>query len=174
MSSAPTPGMDTPTTPPLSPAQRVAASRQRMAIWLDQHSGRRRGAKRGADDAEADAAGPSWFDELRSHPIVGIVVEALSGWWSAHPLRAAVVVGDAALRETLAPLARKHPVVMVGGALLVGALLARTKPWRLVLRSALLAGLLSRVASHLVSQVPLDSVLQAFTRSAPRDPSPPT
>jgi hypothetical protein len=169
--SAAEPNQNVSTEAPLSAAERLAASRARIAGWLEQHGGRRRGKRAKAPD---DTEDPSWWAEWRSHPIAGVVVEAVLGWWAAHPLRAALVVGDAALRDTLAPLARKHPVAMVGGALLVGAMVARTRPWRLVLKSALLAGLLSQVASRLVAQVPLDSVLQAFTRSAPRDPSPPT
>jgi hypothetical protein len=57
---------------------------------------------------------------------------------------------------------------MVCGALLVVAVIVRVKPWRLVLKSALFAGLASQVASRLVSAVPLDTVISQLMRFASR------
>jgi hypothetical protein len=156
-----------------SPEQRLAISRARIRDYLENSSGRR---KRGGTAAGAAAASSNdWFEKVRKHPVAGAVVDAVMGWWHNHPLHAVGTVAGAAARDAVGPLARRHPVAMVSAAVLLGALVVWTRPWRLVLKSALFAGLASQVAARLVAQVPLESVLNAVMRFANRasQPAPP-
>ena len=60
-----------------------------------------------------------------------------------RPWQAAVVLADAALT----PLARRHPWMLTGAAAGVGMALGVLRPWRWLLRPAVLAGLLSPVVA---------------------------
>lgn len=74
--------------------------------------------------------------------------EALRGWWGRHPLR---VGGDAALgvaNVLLRPLAQRHPLGLVAGAVLVGGLLAWSRPWRWAVRPGGLATSLCQQLVH--------------------------
>jgi hypothetical protein len=46
------------------------------------------------------------------------------------------------VRALLLPAAKSHPLVLVGGAVAIGALVAWSRPWRLAAQPALLATLL--------------------------------
>jgi hypothetical protein len=50
--------------------------------------------------------------------------------------------------------------------------LVRFKPWRRLGRTALFAGLASQITSHLITQVPWESVLDAVTTFARKEPHP--
>ena len=127
---------------PESAQMRLARSRAAITGWL------------AADEAERAAPGgpgglPAWLQQLRRHPLAAIAVDALSERWSRHPLAASIQVAEVAAEQTVAPLVRRHPVAMLGASALAGALLIRARPWRWLLRPALLGG----VATQLVSLV---------------------
>ena len=86
----------------------------------------------------AAAAGATGW---RAQPAWLLFSAVLGRWWRHHPLSQtaslAASAGDAALR----PLARKHPLALVSGAAVLGAVLVWARPWRLRLPSVLLAGL---------------------------------
>lgn len=131
--------------PRLPAAQRLAASRERMRVSMTPQA------------AAPDSTGP--------------VLDALKDWWAAHPLHVAGVVAADAAKTLIRPVAQRHPMALVAAALLLGGVLVWAKPWRGILKPALLAGLLPQLLSKAMAVVPIESwlaVLSSLTReSAP-------
>ena len=61
------------------------------------------------------------------------------------------------------PMAQRHPVPLALAAVAFGGLLAYSRPWRWILKPALLAGLLAQLSAKLVSEVPLQSWMSLVT-----------
>jgi hypothetical protein len=144
-----------------SATERLALSRQRLQIALAQTIEANR-----PHAASADHASPAWMDELKAIPGIGIVVQALSAWWAKYPLNTASVMAFDAANAVAKPLASRHPVLLVAGAVLVGGLLAYSRPWRWILKPALFAGLMAQLSAKMVSQVPLQSWMSLLTAMA--------
>ena len=130
---------------PLSAQERLARSRMAMTNWL------------AVDEAQRAAPGgggglSGWLARLRGHPLAGMAVDALTDRWSSHPLAASLRIAEVAATETVAPLVRRHPAAMLGASALAGALLIRAKPWRWLLRPALLGGIASQIVSQLLDR----------------------
>lgn len=145
-------------------AQRLAQSRERLRQWMVRGDGRH-DARRRVAAAEAEGERPEWLDRLRTLPVIGIVVDAASSWWSSHPLHAAVSIAS----DAIGPTVRRHPLAAVALAFGTGAALVRWRPWRWVGRPAVFAGIASELFSHLVSQVPFDSWISALSSFAESD-----
>lgn len=152
---------------PMSAAERLALSRARMKTYLAERSPKRRQRARVGDAASLPGI-DLLMAKLKEHPIAAAVYDAVTNWWKSHPVHAFGVIAGAAARDAAGPLVRRHPVAMVCVALVAGALVARMRPWRLVMKSALFAGLASQVLSRLVSAVPIDAVLGALMRFTSR------
>jgi hypothetical protein len=138
--------------------QRLAISRERMRAHLHEVSSPDRGEGEGRSHPVLDA--------LMSIPGADIVVEAVRGWWSQHPLHLATLVAADATRTFVRPFARRNPFVLVAGAVAVGGLIFWLKPWRGFLRPALLAGLLPQLISRAVAHVPIESWISAVVTMA--------
>lgn len=95
-----------------------------------------------------------WLASLKSLPIAGIVIDALSGWWAQHPLRIAVVVGSSAAEVLARPIAERNPLGLVLGSAVLGAAVVWSRPWRWLLKPALFAGLTQRLLSSALARVP--------------------
>jgi len=154
-----------------SPAQRLAESRERLRAYMMRGDPRLE-ARRRAAAARAEGTSPSPLDRLRSIPVVGVLIDVVSAWWSNHPLHAAATMAEGVARDTILPIARRHPIAMVAAAFFTGAAIAWFKPWRRIGASALFAGFASQVVSRALTQMPWDSLLGAFTTFAQfRSPS---
>ena len=138
-----------------TPAERLQQSRDRMARWMIRADGRSIARRR----AEGEADGWAWLGSLRNNPVVALVTDAISSWWANHPLHPAAGLAEGIVRDAVAPLARRHPRTMVAGAFVVGALIVWSRPWRWLFKPALFAGILSQMASHVIAQVPFESIL---------------
>lgn len=103
----------------------------------------------------------SWYERARGFPTVRLILDSLGHWWQHHPLRSAVFVASEASSAVARPLASRHPIGLVVGAAVVGAALARTRPWRWLLRPALFAGLVPQLASRVVTALPLEAWMTA-------------
>lgn len=79
--------------------------------------------------------------------------QALCRSESPYPLQ--TVLNTAAVTATLVlrPIAREHPYRLVIGAALAGALLVRTRPWRWLPASALLADLMPQLVNAVNGQL---------------------
>ena len=131
------------TEPRLPAVERLAASRERMRVSMT---------------PQADAS-------HSTSPVLGV----LKDWWAAHPLHVAGVMTADAAKTLIGPVAQRHPIALVAGALVLGGLVVWAKPWRGILKPALLAGLLPQLLSKAVAVVPVESwlaVLSSLTREA--------
>ena len=138
-----------------TPAERLQQSRDRMARWMIRTDGRFIARRR----AEGEADGWAWLGSLRNNPVVALVTDAISSWWANHPLHPAAGLAEGIARDAVAPLARRHPRAMVAGAFVVGALIVWARPWRWLFKPALFVGILSQMASHVIAQVPFETIL---------------
>ncbi|WP_295960650.1 hypothetical protein [Rhodoferax sp.] len=105
---------------------------------------------------------PEWLGNLKSIPMVSVLVEAISSWWMQHPLRVASLLAADTSRAMVQPLARRNPLGLALGALALGALVAWTRPWRWVLKPAMFAGLWPQLLSKGIAHLPLESWLAAL------------
>ena len=110
----------------------------------------------------------AWRDTLKSLPGASIVIDALSSWWAQHPLRLASLLAAQGLNAVVQPMAQRNPIGLVLGALLLGGLLAWSRPWRLLVKPAILGGLLPQLLLKAVAQMPLQSWMAAWTSMAQR------
>jgi hypothetical protein len=120
-----------------TPSARLARSREQLRLSLQ---GTSAAAGVGAE-RHADAAAASWLETLSAIPGAGLLVEAAGNWWARHPLRAAAIVAAGATTAVVTPIAQRHPLGLVAGALVFGGLLAWSRPWRWAVKPALFAGL---------------------------------
>lgn len=142
-----------------TPSERLTLSRERLRLAM-----RDIAAPPGhAASARTGGAGPGWLDSLKSIPAAGIVIEAARSWWAEHPWRVAILLAGETLKTVAQPLAQRHPLGLVAGALLLGGALAWARPWRLIFTSSLLAGLLPRLLSKTVAQIPTQSWMAVLT-----------
>jgi hypothetical protein len=116
---------------------------------------------------------PRWLKSLESLPVVAAVLDAVRDWWSHHPMRLVTLVANDAGKSLIRPVAQRHPIALVVAALLVGGVLARTRPWRGLVKPAIFAGLLPTIMSKVVAHVPLESWMSALSSltSRPHHPS---
>jgi hypothetical protein len=153
-----------------SPVERLALSRERLrqAMQQQKNAGGRRGTGSSAAPNGMGKAGRRWRRSLASIPGVSIVLEALESWWAHHPMRLASMVGSEAARTLIQPMAKRHPLALVAGAMVLGAAVVWAKPWRWGLKPALFTGLLSQLASKALAQVPVASWLAMLSELTPR------
>ena len=138
---------DLPPPAEVSAQDRLARSRANMTRWL---------ADDGAARADTQGGGSvlsGWLQKLRAEPLAALALDALSDRWSRHPMQTTVRVAEAAARETIAPLVRRHPAATLGASAIIGALLVRARPWRWLARPALLYGVLAQVSAVLVAHL---------------------
>ena len=130
---------------------------------LDESRARLRQAMMASTKPASSTSGPAsgataaWLDGVKSSPGVSILLEAASSWWMRHPLRLATRVGADAANAVIQPMAQRNPLGLVLGAALLGAVVAWTRPWRWLLKPALLAGFLPQVISKVITQAPSTS-----------------
>ncbi len=150
--TSPTPPFEPPVEAIQTPLQRLALSRERLRQVLAPKP-------RPAADPSSGGSGKSWEERLRDIPGMATVIDVVKVWWQQHPLHAVSIVAGEVGRTTLRPIASRHPLALVGVALLAGVVLAWARPWRWALRSALFAGLAPQVASRVVASLPIESWL---------------
>jgi len=165
-------------------AHRLALSRERLRLAMRQDGGADGSVDRSASTQSADSADPTregswpnWLNRMRESPALEVLFEVIRQRWQRHPLRlAAQVAGDLA-DGWIKPVAREHPIRLVVGALVVGAVVAWARPWRLLPSPARWSVLAMPIVSKAVALVPLESLLLALTsfaqQSIRRDPPPP-
>ena len=128
----------------LTANERLTQSRERMSYWLND------------DEREARANGNSRTTERGDDQTVsvgGIVREVIGEWWDEHPLHASATLAFKASRTAIVPLVRRHPAAVLGGAAVVGAVIIWARPWRWLLRPALVAGVASQLAARAIARM---------------------
>jgi hypothetical protein len=156
---------------------RLASTRADIECWLAQDRAADPSAAAPASGLQADPRQPQAGPRQPSQPaparLSTVLIGALASAWLRRPAQAPVQVGLAVLEGALSPLARRHPWALIATAAGVGAALGLARPWRWLLRPALLAGLVT----PLVSQLALRCLRPPSTRAdgaVERDVAPPT
>jgi hypothetical protein len=141
--SAPVQGDDAGQPP--TAAERLAASRERMREWMLQ-ADTRGVARRRVQAAREAGDKPAWIDRLRAVPVVGVVLDAANAWWANHPMQPVAQLAQGVVHDSVAPLARRHPILVVSGAFLIGVAVVRWRPWRWLVKPRALRR--TRLADH--------------------------
>lgn len=155
-----------------TPSDRLALSRERL-----------RQAMRASAAPQGSAAhlhtgrwAADLLASLKDIPGAAVVIAAVTSWWAQHPLRLAGMVAADAATAVVRPVAQRNPLGLVLGALVLGGVLAWSRPWRWLLTPALFAGLLPQLFSKAMAWVPPQSwmaVLGALMQEQTRPPAQP-
>jgi hypothetical protein len=139
--------IDDPSTE-LTASERLTRSRERMSHWLtdDDRDDAARTPHNGRTDAGRNV-------DHSPTSIGGIVTEVISEWWAEHPLHASAAFALSASRTAIVPLVRRHPAATLGGAAALGAVIIWARPWRWLLRPALVAGVASQLAARTITRM---------------------
>ncbi|MCE9661648.1 MAG: hypothetical protein K8R60_24230 [Burkholderiales bacterium] len=153
-----------------SATQRLEASRARLrsALMTIAHPPAKPSL---LDDLKLGTFGTQIFDRLKALPGAALALEILEHWWAEHPLHAAGALAEQASRRYIGPFAKKNPLAIIVGGVVLGVLLAFSKPWRWLLRPALFAGLLPQLASQTLKRLPLDSWLRMLSSLTAKRPA---
>ncbi|MDZ7937014.1 MAG: hypothetical protein U5M53_01500 [Rhodoferax sp.] len=104
-----------------------------------------------ADDTPLNGATAlAWMAILHKVPGVDVVIQALQAWWIQQPLQPATAATWDALKESLPPVARRHPVALLAATAALGGLLVVSRPWRWAFKPALFAALLPQLLSAIL------------------------
>lgn len=149
-----------------TPSERLTQSRERMRAAL-----RSAPATESGIPIRNELTAPStvWWHRLQSIPGADSLVDSLTGWLKQHPLLGVAGMAFTALAK---PAARRHPLALVVGSALVGALLVWRGSWRWIVRPTVLAGLLPLLVGKALTHLPtpwwkamLASLVQPSRRS---------
>ena len=148
---------------------RLALSRERLRREMRERSAPKRQAavEGGARDRF------SWQDRVKAIPVAGVLFETLASWWANHPLNGVGTIAAGAARASLAPMAQRNPLGLMVAAVVIGAAMVASRPWRWLLKPALFAGLVPQLVSKLVAHVPFESwmgIVSNFSKPKPRAP----
>lgn len=134
---------------PSAAVARLALSRERLRQSL-------RDLPAGGDSA-------SYLADLKSQPVTALLFELARAWWHKQPMRVAGNLLANTVKASLAPLAARHPLVLVGAAAALGGLLVWARPWRWgLVKPALLAGLAQQLLAKALSGASLEAWLAAL------------
>lgn len=126
----------------MTASERLTQSRERMSYWLTDDE---RDAHANGHVAEGGGGEPT--------SVGGIVREVIGEWWAEHPLHASATLAFKASRTAIVPLVRRHPAAVLSGAAVVGAMIVWARPWRWLLRPALVAGIASQLAARAIARM---------------------
>ena len=87
------------------------------------------------------------------------------------PLHLAASVARDQLHEAVQPIAERHPLSLVAGAAVAGAMLVLGRPWRWLLTPAILGSVMPHLVSGAVNRAPAlpwMKLLAEFTRPSPK------
>lgn len=155
-------------TPQLTPAERLALSRERLRVAL---------AHNAATRASGTASpGAGLLDILKTAlPGANVWIDTLGPtlkqWWARHPLHTSGVLAGDVVRTVLRPVAQRHPMALVAGAAVLGAALVWSRPWRWAFKPR---NLLPTLDPALLSSLLASTAVQSWIASIlAKDPEPP-
>jgi hypothetical protein len=140
-------------------SERLVLSRERISQAMREHANPNSGFSKPAQGTSASA----WFEVLKSIPGAPVLLQALNVWWKVHPLRAVCLSTAGGIKTVIQPLAQRHPIGLVAGAVVVGVLFVKSHPWRWLFKPALFAGLLPQIVAAAAAQVPPQSLINVLT-----------
>lgn len=100
----------------------------------------------------------SWRRSMHGWPLVDLALGTAQTWWHRQPLRPVAELLVDELRATAVPLVRKHPLLTVAAAGVLGVLLVAGRPWRWPLVAKQVQRAPQRVGGWLIRQLSQASV----------------
>ena len=148
--------------PGLSPAERLALSRERLRIAMAHPSTTPQGPG-------PTRPGTGLLDLLKSAiPGASLLIDTLSAWWERHPLHTTGLLAGGLAQSVLRPLAQRHPLAMVAGAVALGAVLVFSRPWRWAFKPPMLSALGPALLSSLLASATVQSwIAAALAKESP-------
>lgn len=122
----------------MSAIMRMTRSRNALRSAL------REGRADGNSTSPQGIASVAGWDLLKGNASAHLLLQGLQKIWVNHPWR---IVGQSAIQAAevlIKPIAQYSPVKLVAGAFVVGGLLFLARPWRLITKNAVIAGILAR------------------------------
>ena len=157
------------TTAQQTPIERLSLSRERLRKAMTRPDSP-------ANERTSDgnkAVGLGLLDVLKlAVPGAGLALDAVAQWLDGHPLKASGNFAEGVANELLRPLAKRHPLALVAGAVAVGALLVWSRPWRWALKPHLLKTWGPAVLSSAIASSALQNWLSEIL-SKSREPQQP-
>lgn len=136
------------------PCVLLEANRARLRLHLRETAGQ-------LGSATKKTQTPHWVAALAALAQGGTASDCILAWWKTLPLSRALDVVAHAAQDALKPVAQRHPVRLVVGALVAGAALVWLKPWRWVTAGAMAASIVA-VADQLARATPQKNGWSAF------------
>lgn len=154
--------------PQLTPVERLALSRERLRVAMAHNAATRASGRA--------APGAGLLDILKTTlPGANVWIDTLGPtlkqWWARHPLHSSGVLAGDVVRTVLRPMAQRHPVALVTGAVVLGAVLIWSRPWRWAFQPR---NLLPTLGPALLSSVLASGAVQSWIASIlAKDQEPP-
>ncbi len=138
--------------PLLTPSERLALSRERLRTAVAHNS------TQAQPPLAALLTGGGLVEVLKAAlPGTSEIIDALSAWWA---------------QATLRPLAQRHPIGLVAGALVAGAVLAWIRPWRWLFRPTLINTLGPALLTSILASGQVQAWILAMLAKEPATPAP--
>jgi hypothetical protein len=146
---------------------RLALSRERLRQALCD------AAAPSHESAPQSAAARSIAGAPSAGSLTVLLIDVVRSVWATRPLRHAADAVAEVARCALRPTARRHPLGLMLGALLMGGLLVWARPWRWLLKPALAAAWMPQLLVWTLTQMPIQSWTSALASPAqpPRTPA---
>lgn len=119
----------------LSAEERLEQSRQQIRGIFSEPLDADETESRTATDNRAEA-------KSGGNTAVELANSLLKQWWDQHPWRVAMHGASEVTQKVARDTAQQHPMRLVAGAIIAGALVAKIKPWRAVSGGTVVRGLL--------------------------------
>lgn len=151
--------------PQLTAVERLALSRERLRVALAHTTP--------APGPSPTTAGTGLLDILKATlPGASAVIDTLGStlkqWWARHPLHTSALLASSVVQTLLRPVAQRHPVALVTSAVVLGAALALSRPWRWAFKPHFLSALGPSLLSSVLASDAVQSWLAAvLTEQAP-------
>lgn len=158
------------TTAPLTPAERLTLSRERLRAAMSHIKAPAGSGGPSGTATGKKSVGIDLLDLLKlAVPSAGLVINTVTQWWEGHRLQASGNLVEGVVGELLRPLAKRHPLTLVAGAVALGAVLVWVRPWRWALKPRVL----TTWGPTLLSSAIASSMVQSWLKGVlPKTPAP--
>lgn len=131
---------------PPTASERLAQSRERMRLALQElGSPADQNGSTGAEDFFGN-----WLKRMKTTPGSNLLLSLVQDCWFRQPLRVSLALACDAAQVVLQPIAQRHPLGLMVGSAVVGALIVLTKPWRWITKPVLWSVLLPQLIAQVM------------------------
>ena len=105
-------------------------------------------------------------------PNASLLIDALTQWWTHYTSQGNGQTAAGVVNDLIRPIAKRHPIALVLGALAVGGLLVGSRPWRWAFKPQLLAAWGPAMVSGVLASGTLQAWILAALHKSPTPPPP--